>query len=87
MFPRDDEATLGIVVEIGVVFGDEGNREFRAVTSRMNGFAIRRHRAAALMFAKMGVLEAINPNVERVFKPERQDHHRGRRKLARVSRG
>src|SRR5260370_41399492 len=24
MFARDDEATLGIVVEIGVVFGDEG---------------------------------------------------------------
>jgi len=23
MFARDDEATLGIVVEIGVVFGDE----------------------------------------------------------------
>jgi hypothetical protein len=40
-----------------------------------------------MMFAKMAVLQAINPNVQRVFNPERQDHHRGRRKLARVSRG
>jgi hypothetical protein len=36
-----------------------------------------------MMFAKMGVLQAINRNVVRVFNPERKDHHWGRRKLAR----
>jgi hypothetical protein len=36
-----------------------------------------------MMFAKMGVLQAINRNVVRVFNPERKDHHWGRRKLVR----
>ena len=35
------------------------------------------------MFARIGVLRALNRKVERVFNPDRKDHHWGRRKLAR----
>jgi hypothetical protein len=35
------------------------------------------------MFARIGVMQAINRHVERVFDPSRKDHHWGRRKLAR----
>jgi len=35
------------------------------------------------MFARIGVMRALNRNVERVFTPDRKDHHWGRRKLAR----
>jgi hypothetical protein len=36
-----------------------------------------------LMFARIGVMRALNRNVERVFNPDRKDTHWGRRKLAR----
>jgi hypothetical protein len=35
------------------------------------------------MFARIGVMRALNRHVERVFNPNRKDHHWGRRKLAR----
>jgi hypothetical protein len=35
------------------------------------------------MLARIGVMRALNRNVERVFNPDRKDHHWGRRKLAR----
>jgi hypothetical protein len=35
------------------------------------------------MFARIGVMRAINRHVERVFDTSRKDHHWGRRKLAR----
>jgi hypothetical protein len=35
------------------------------------------------MFARIGVMRALNRHVERVFDPDRKDHHWGRRKLAR----
>jgi hypothetical protein len=35
------------------------------------------------MFARIGVMRALNRHVERVFNPEKKDHHWGRRKLAR----
>jgi hypothetical protein len=35
------------------------------------------------MFARIGVMRALNRNVERVFNPNRKDHHWGRRKLVR----
>jgi hypothetical protein len=35
------------------------------------------------MFARIGVMRALNRRVERVFTPDRKDHHWGRRKLAR----
>ena len=35
------------------------------------------------MFTRIGVVRALNRNVERVFNPDRKDHHWGRRKLAR----
>jgi len=35
------------------------------------------------MFARIGMLRAINRRVERVFNPDRKDHRWGKRKLAR----
>jgi hypothetical protein len=35
------------------------------------------------MFARIGIMRALNRHVERVFNPERKDHHWGKRKLAR----
>ena len=35
------------------------------------------------MFARIGIVRALNRHVARVFKPDRKDHHWGRRKLAR----
>jgi hypothetical protein len=34
-------------------------------------------------FARIGMLKALNRHVERVFNPDRKEHHWGRRKLAR----
>jgi hypothetical protein len=34
------------------------------------------------MFARIGVMRALNRHVERAFNPDRKDHHWGRRKLA-----
>jgi hypothetical protein len=35
------------------------------------------------MFAWIGIMRALNRNVERVFNPSRKDHHWVRRKLKR----
>jgi hypothetical protein len=35
------------------------------------------------MFARIGVMKALNRHAERVFNPDRKDHHWGERKLAR----
>jgi hypothetical protein len=35
------------------------------------------------MLARIGVMQALNRNVERVFDPTRKEHHWGHRKLAR----
>ena len=35
------------------------------------------------MFARIGVMKALNRHIERVFNPDRKDHHWGKRKLAR----
>jgi hypothetical protein len=35
------------------------------------------------MFARIGVMRALNRVVERVFNPDRKDHHWGKRTLAR----
>jgi hypothetical protein len=35
------------------------------------------------MFARIGVMRALNRKAERVFNPDREDHHWGRRKLKR----
>ena len=32
------------------------------------------------MFARIGIMRALNRHVERVFNPDRKDHHWGRRK-------
>jgi len=36
-----------------------------------------------MMFARIGFMRALNRHVERVFNPDRNDHHWGGRKLAR----
>ena len=38
---------------------------------------------AATMFARIGIMRAMNRHVERVFNPSRKDTHWGRRKLTR----
>jgi hypothetical protein len=35
------------------------------------------------MFARIGIMRALNRHVERMFDSSRKDHHWGRRKLAR----
>ncbi|MES2196414.1 MAG: hypothetical protein V4517_18490 [Pseudomonadota bacterium] len=40
-------------------------------------------RSGPIEFARMGVLQALNRHVERVFDTSRKEHHWGRRKLAR----
>jgi hypothetical protein len=35
------------------------------------------------MLAHMGVMRALNRHVERMFHPDRKEHHWGKRKLAR----
>jgi hypothetical protein len=35
------------------------------------------------VFARIGIMRALNRHVERVFDPTRKGHHWGRRKLAR----
>jgi hypothetical protein len=35
------------------------------------------------MFARIGIMGALNRPVERVFNPDRKEHHWGRRKLKR----
>ncbi len=35
------------------------------------------------MFARIGIMRALNRNIDRVFSLDRKDHHWGRRKLAR----
>ena len=35
------------------------------------------------MFARIGAMRALNRHIERVFNPDRKDHHWGKRKLAR----
>jgi hypothetical protein len=37
------------------------------------------------MFARIGIMRALNRHVERVFNPDRKDTHWGKRKLARDS--
>ncbi|MEH2546019.1 hypothetical protein V1283_002664 [Bradyrhizobium sp. AZCC 2262] len=40
-------------------------------------------RSGPTMMARIGVMKALNRHVERVFNPERNDHHWGKRKLKR----
>ena len=40
-------------------------------------------RGGPTMFARIGVMRALNHHVERVFNPDRKDHHWSRRKPAR----
>ena len=40
-------------------------------------------RSGPTMLARIGVMKALNRHVERVFNPDRKDHHWGKRKLKR----
>ena len=37
------------------------------------------------MFARIGIMRALNRHVERVFNPDRKDHHWSKRKLKRTN--
>ena len=41
------------------------------------------HLGGPTMFARIGIMRALNRHVQRVFNPDRQDHHWGKRKLKR----
>jgi hypothetical protein len=42
---------------------------------------IRVAESGGAMLARIGVMRSLNHHVERVFNPERKDHHWGKRKL------
>ena len=39
------------------------------------------------MFARIGIMRALNRHIERVFNPDRKDHHWGRRKAGSMIQG
>jgi hypothetical protein len=49
----------------------------------MEGLILVATHGGPVMFARIGVMRAVNRHVERVFDPTRKEHHWGRRKLAR----
>ena len=40
-------------------------------------------RGGPMIFAQMGMMQAIHRHQQRVFNPDRKDHHWGKRKLKR----
>ena len=59
---------------------EQNLREWQAATESLIMAAEGR---GPLMHARVGMLRALNRNVERVFNPDRKDTHWGRRKLKR----
>jgi hypothetical protein len=49
----------------------------------MEALILAAERNGPTMFARIGVMKALNRHVERVFNSDRKDHHWGKRKLAR----
>jgi hypothetical protein len=49
----------------------------------MHSFSLVAEGDGPTMFARIGVMRALNRHVEQVFNPERKETHWGRRKLAR----
>ncbi len=49
----------------------------------MEGLLLVAERGGPTMFARIGVMRALNRRVEREFNPNRKEKHWGRRKLAR----
>jgi hypothetical protein len=59
---------------------EHGAREWQAA---MEALILVATSGGPIMFARIGIMRALNRNVVRVFNPDRKDHHWGRRKLAR----
>ena len=59
---------------------EQGAREWQTAVRCLIGAAEGRD---FMMHARIGMLKALNRNVERVFNPDRKDPHWGKRKLAR----
>jgi hypothetical protein len=50
--------------------------------ARVVGNLIEQGPAGKICGTRVGVTRALNHHIQRVFNPDREDHHRGRRKLA-----
>jgi len=50
---------------------------------RLEALLLVAERGGPVMFARIGIMRALNRHVERVLNPDRKDQHWGRRKLAR----
>jgi len=59
---------------------EHGAQEWQAATEALILVATS---GGPTMFARIGVMRALNRHVERVFDPSRKDHHWGKRKLKR----
>jgi hypothetical protein len=55
----------------------------KAVAGRYEALILVATLGGPTMLARIGVMRALNRHVERVFNPDRKDHHWGRRKLKR----
>jgi hypothetical protein len=54
-----------------------------AITTAAETLTHAAERGLPTMFARIGVMRAMNRHVERVFNPDRKDTHWGKRKLKR----
>jgi hypothetical protein len=61
----------------------EAERDAEAWQAAMAALMLVAEHDGPTMFARIGVMRALNRRVERVFDLSRKDHHWGRRKLAR----
>jgi hypothetical protein len=59
---------------------DHDAQEWQAA---MEGLLLVAEHEGPTMFARIGVMRALNRHVQRVFNPDRKDHHWGKRKLKR----
>jgi hypothetical protein len=59
----------------------QGGTYISALSERMHDASERQN--GPTMMARIGVMRALNGHVERVFNPDRKEHHWERRKLAR----
>jgi hypothetical protein len=89
--PFDDQIPLSRGRQL-LTLGDAGNyitklpkavHEAQEWQASMEALILVAALGGPTMFARIGVMRALNRHVERVFDPSRKDHHWGRRKLKR----
>jgi hypothetical protein len=56
---------------------------FEAAALRADRSALSPDLGGPTMFARIGIMRALNRHVGRVFNPDRKDHHWGKRRLKR----